>query len=103
MQVSEQTLKDLEFPVILEKISALAFHQDTSDRILKLTPYDNKDYLIQDLLTTNEYLSGFQSENQIPFSEFHRMKEYLPLLEIENYYFNFESFFQIKSNALQIK
>lgn len=103
MQVSEQTLKDLEFPVILEKISALAFHQDTSDRILKLTPYDNKDYLIQDLLTTNEYLSGFQSENQIPFSEFHRMKEYLPLLEIENYYLNVESFFQIKSNALQIK
>lgn len=103
MQVSQQTLKDLEFPKILEKISEFAFNRGTAERILKLTPYDNPAYLVQDLKTVNEYLSGFQSENQIPFSEFYYMSEFLPKLEIENYYLDVENFFQIKSNALQIK
>lgn len=103
MPVSQQILNDLEFPKILEKISAYAFNPETAERINCLIPYENTDYLIQDLRTTNEYLSGFQSENPIPFSEFYRMKEFLPLLEIENYYLEAESFFQIKSNTIQIR
>lgn len=103
MQVSQQTLTDLEFPKVLEKISELAFNEGTAEKILSLKPYDNPAYLIQDLNTTNEYLAGFQTENPIPFSEFYYMKEYLPLLEIENYYLSVEQFFEIKSNVIQIK
>lgn len=103
MPVSQQILNDLEFPKILEKISAYSFNPETAERINCLIPYENTDYLIQDLRTTNEYLSGFQSENPIPFSEFYMMKEFLPLLEIENYYLGAESFFQIKSNTIQIR
>src|SRR5690606_11179286 len=61
------------------------------------------DHLVQDLFATNEYLSSFESGNRIPFSEFFYMKEFLPYLEIENYYLSAEQFFQIKSNSLQIK
>lgn len=103
MQVSEQTLHDLEFPKILEKIAEFAFNERTSQLILELKPYQNISHLIQDLQTTNEYLSSFESENRIPFSEFYYMKDFLPRLEIENYYLNAEQFFQIKSNSLQIK
>lgn len=103
MQVSEQTLHDLEFPKILEKIAEFAFNERTSQLILELKPYQNISHLIQDLNTTNEYLSSFESENRIPFSEFYYMKDFLPRLEIENYYLNAEQFFQIKSNSLQIK
>ncbi len=103
MQVSEQTLSDLEFPKILKEISALTFNEGTAERIMKLKPYDNTGYLIQDLNTTNEYLSGYQSENQIPFSEFYYMSDFLVHIELENYYLNVEDFFQIKSNTLQIK
>ncbi len=103
MQVSEQTLQDLEFPKILEKISEFAFNERTSQLILDLKPYENHDHLVQDLFATNEYLSSFESGNRIPFSEFFYMKEFLPRLEIENYYLNAEQFFQIKSNSIQIK
>ncbi len=103
MQVSEQTLQDLEFPKILEKISGFAFNERTSQLLLNLKPYEHHAHLIQDLNTVNEYLSSFESENRIPFSEFYYMNDFLPRLEIENYYLNAEQFFQIKSNSLQIK
>lgn len=103
MQVSEQTLKDLEFPKILEHISHYAYSERMVESILQLKPYENHDHLLQDLHTTNEYLASIQSENRIPFSEFHQMSDFLPRLEIENYYLSVEDFFKIKSNTLQIK
>ena len=103
MQVSEQTLRDLEFPKILELISDFSFNERTKSKILELKPVENSEELIRNLKTTNEYLSSFENENKIPFSEFYYMKDFLPRLEIENYYLNVEQFFQIKSNSLQIK
>jgi len=103
MQVSKQTLKDLEFHKILQHIAEFSFNEKTGEIISNLQPYENKEDLIRDLKTTHEYLASFESGNRIPFSEFYYMKEYLPRLEIENYYLGVEQFFQIKSNALQIK
>lgn len=103
MQVSEQTLRDLEFPKILENIAQFAFNERTSELIYNLKPYEDFEELIIDLKTTNEYLTSIESENKIPFSEFYYMKDFLPRLEIENYYLSVEEFFKIKSNALQIK
>src|SRR5690625_6738295 len=71
--------------------------------MLELQPYEDHELLIKDFKTTNEYLSSFESENRIPFSQFYYMSEFLPILNIENYYLDVEQFFQIKSNALQIK
>lgn len=103
MLVSEQTLKDLEFPKILQLISDFAFNERTAQLLLDLKPYVDKEKLLQDLHTTNEYLSSFESDNKIPFSEFYYMSGYLPHLEIENFYLKMENFFEIKSNAIQIK
>lgn len=103
MQVSKQTLKDLELPKILNLISQYAFNEKTAQLLLDLEPYSNHEVLIRDLKTTYEYMASFESGNRIPFSEFYYMSEYLPHLEIENYYLNVEQFFEIKSNSLQIK
>lgn len=103
MQVAKQTLKDLELPKILEIISQFSFNEKTAQLILDLEPYSDRELLIRDLKTTNEYLASFESGNRIPFSEFYYMTDFLPHLEIENYYLNVEQFFQIKSNSLQIK
>lgn len=103
MQISKQSQKDLEFPKILQAVSDYAFNERTKELILNLEAYEDKEDLTRDLNTTNEYLASFESDNRIPFSEFYYMSDYLPHLEIENYYLNVEHFFQIKSNALQIK
>src|SRR5690625_2470295 len=103
MQLSRQTLEDLEFPEILENIATFSFNEKTAQLIRELQPYEDHELLIKDLKTTNEYLSSFESENRIPFSEFYYMSDFLPRLNIENYYLDVEQFFQIKSNALQIK
>src|SRR5690606_30381801 len=103
MQLSRQTLEDLEFPEILENIATFSFNEKTAQLIRELQPYEDHELLIKDLKTTNEYLSSFESENRIPFSEFYYMSDFLPRLNIENYYLDVEQFFQIKSNALQIR
>ncbi|MFA7687016.1 MAG: DNA mismatch repair protein MutS [Moheibacter sp.] len=103
MQASEQTLRDLEFPEILKNIAQFTFTEKTSEMILSLKPYGSRENLIRDLKTTNEYLASIESDNKIPFSEFYYMHDFLPRLEIENYYLSVEEFFKIKSNSLQVK
>lgn len=103
MQISDQTLKDLEFPTVLEQIEQFVFTEKVSAKINTLKPYQDKDELIFDLKTTNEFLTTIESGNAFPFSEYFILDEYLKRLDIENYYLPAEEFFKIKSNTLQIK
>ncbi|HEY4539942.1 MAG TPA: DNA mismatch repair protein MutS [Faecalibacter sp.] len=103
MQISKQTLKDLEFNAVQEEIAAFAYTEKVEDFIRTLHPYEDQTALIQDLKTTNEYLTSIESGNQFPFSEYFILDEYLTRLEIENYYLPAEEFFKIKSNTLQVK
>lgn len=103
MQLSKQTLEDLEFPEILENIATFSFNDKTAQYIRELRPYEDHQLLIRDLNITNEYLSSYESENRIPFSEFYYMSDFLPRLNIENYYLDVDQFFKIKSNSIQIR
>ena len=103
MQISKQTLKDLEFNAVQAEIAAFAYTDKVIDQILDLQPYEDYQDLIQDLHTTNEYLSSLESGNMFPFAEYFILDEYLKRLEIENYYLPAEEFFKIKSNTLQVK
>lgn len=103
MQISKQTLKDLEFNAVQAEIAAFAYTDKVIDQILDLKPYEDYQELIQDLHTTNEYLSSLESGNMFPFAEYFILDEYLKRLEIENYYLPAEEFFKIKSNTLQVK
>lgn len=103
MQISNQTLKDLEFHAVQSEIAAFAYTEKVEERITTLQPYTDYTELIQDLYTTNEYLASFESGNAFPFAEYYILDEYLKRLEIENYYLPAEEFFKIKSNTLQVK
>ena len=103
MQISKQTLKDLEFNAVQEEIAAFAHTEKVEEFIRELHPYEDRSSLIQDLKTTNEYLTSIESGNQFPFAEYYIIDEYLTRLEIENYYLPAEEFFKIKSNTLQVK
>ena len=103
MQISNQTLKDLEFDAVQREITAFAYTEKVAEKISSLQPYTAKEDLIQDLNTTNEFLSTIESGNAVPFAEYFILDEYLKRLEIENYYLPAEEFFKIKSNTLQVK
>ena len=103
MQISNQTLKDLEFHAVQSEIAAFAYTEKVEERIANLQPYSDYEELIQDLHTTNEYLATFESGNTFPFAEYYILDEYLKRLDIENYYLPAEEFFKIKSNTLQVK
>ena len=103
MQISEQTLKDLEFNAIQKEIAEFAYTEKVEEFIFNLKPYENHELLIQDLQTTNEFLTSFETGNRVPFSEYYILDENLSRLEIENYYLPAEEFFKIKANALQVK
>ncbi|QHC85174.1 DNA mismatch repair protein MutS [Empedobacter brevis] len=103
MQISEQTLKDLEFNVIQKEIAEFAFTEKVEEFIHRLKPYEDHQILLQDLQTTNEYLTTFETGNHFPFSEYYILDENLSRLEIENYYLPAEEFFKIKANTLQVK
>ncbi|MBS7332827.1 MAG: DNA mismatch repair protein MutS [Weeksellaceae bacterium] len=103
MQISNQTLKDLEFHVVQSEIATFAYTDKVVEHITTLQPYLDHNELIKDLHTTNEYLASFENGNTFPFAEYFIIDEYLKRLEIENYYLPAEEFFKIKSNALQVK
>ncbi|MBF0597302.1 endonuclease MutS2 [Faecalibacter rhinopitheci] len=103
MQISNQTLKDLEFNAVQQEIAAFAYTDKVVEQIENLKPYSDHQNLKQDLHTTYEYLNAFESGNIVPFAEYFILDEYLKHLEIENYYLPAEEFFKIKSNTLQVK
>ncbi len=103
MQISEQTLKDLEFNAVQKEIAEFAYTEKVEALIFNLKPYQDHQLLVQDLQTTNEYLTSFETGNRFPFSEYYILDENLNRLEIENYYLPAEEFFKIKANTLQVK
>lgn len=103
MQISPQTLRDLEFDAVQKEIAAFAYTEKVENFIENLTPYIDHEELVEDLHTTNEILGSFESGNRVPIAEYTIMDEYLKRLEIENYYLPAEEFFKIKANTLLVK
>ena len=77
MQISEQTLKDLEFNAVQKEIAEFAYTEKVEAFIFNLKPYQDHQLLVQDLQTTNEYLTSFETGNRFPFSEYYILDEIL--------------------------
>ncbi|MCX2719661.1 endonuclease MutS2 [Lentiprolixibacter aurantiacus] len=82
--ILKKTLQDLEFPLVLEQVSAYCNTELGKEMVLQISPVMKNDELTFSLGKTSEYLSSFSNENRIPNHGFDSIAQELQLLGIEN-------------------
>ncbi|MGK4568041.1 endonuclease MutS2 [Flavobacterium sp. 3HN19-14] len=95
ISITEKTLQDLQFPTVLETISAICNTEIGKQKALEITPFKDKETLMEALLQTSEYLSSFQNNNAIPNHGFDAISHELKFLAIENSFLEVGSFRKI--------
>ncbi|WHF53126.1 DNA mismatch repair protein MutS [Chryseobacterium gotjawalense] len=101
MHIQKEDLNELEFPELLAEISPFAFSKKTAAKIAAIRPFDIDEAELS-LKKVAEYLSSFESDNAIPFSEFEDIDAELKLMLIENFRLDSAAFLKIKSLTEQI-
>ena len=101
MHIQKEDLNELEFPELLAEISPFAYSPKTAEKIAELRPF-SMDKAELSLKKVAEYLSSFESENEIPFDEYDDIETELKLMLIENFRLENSAFIKIKNLAEQI-
>lgn len=101
MQITNDQLKELEFPDLLAEISPFAFSHKIATKIAELRPFQIDEAKIS-LKKVSEFLSSFESDNAIPFNEYDDIETELKLMLIENFRLENSAFIKIKSLTEQI-
>ncbi len=83
-KIETKTLQDLEFPVVLQQISARCTTDLGKEQALEIIPISEEGVLHTVLRQTSEYLSSLLSDNRMPSHGFESIKGELSLLKIEN-------------------
>jgi DNA mismatch repair protein MutS2 len=97
ISITEKTLLDLQFPTVLETISAICNTDLGKQKALQIIPYNDKENLMSALLQTSEYLSSFQNNNAIPNHGFDSINHEIKFLAIEDSFLEVGSFRKIAS------
>ncbi|MDI1255694.1 MAG: DNA mismatch repair protein MutS [Flavobacterium sp.] len=95
ISITEKTLQDLQFPTVLNTISAICNTDIGKQKALEITPFKDKETLMEALMQTSEYLSSFQNNNAIPNHGFETISHELKFLAIENSFLEVGSFRKI--------
>ena len=95
ISITEKTLQDLQFPTILETVSALCNTEIGKEKALGIVPLKDKESLMEALLQTSEYVSSFQNNNAIPNHGFDAIHHEIKFLAIENSFLEAGSFKKI--------
>ncbi|WP_016990162.1 endonuclease MutS2 [Flavobacterium sp. ACAM 123] len=95
ISITEKTLQDLQFPTVLETISTICNTDIGKQKALEITPFRDKETLIQALLQTSEYVSSFQNNNAIPNHGFDAISHEIKFLAIEDSFLEVGSFRKI--------
>ncbi|UII79458.1 DNA mismatch repair protein MutS [Flagellimonas sp. CMM7] len=82
--IHPKTLQDLEFPTVLEQVSARCNTELGKETALEVKPIADKELLLKILGQTSEYLASFSNDNRIPNHGFDTINGELKLLKIEN-------------------
>ncbi|KQC29050.1 endonuclease MutS2 [Flagellimonas eckloniae] len=82
--IHPKTLKDLEFPTVLEQVSARCNTELGKEVVLEIMPITDNGLLLETLGQTSEYLASFSNDNRIPNHGFDAINSELKLLTIEN-------------------
>ena len=94
-RISKNTLQDLEFPIVLERIVDFSISDLGREAILQIIPISNKEELQYELNQVNEYFASFESENHIPIHEFDAVTKEIHLLGVEGSFMESESFLKM--------
>ena len=84
IKIQKNTLKDLEFPTVLEQIAAFCITEMGKDKVLEILPYSEEDAILPELQRVKEFTASFENDNRIPNHGFEAITKELRLLEIEN-------------------
>ncbi len=101
VQIKTDDLNELEFPELLAQIAPLAYSTKVAEQIMALFPLAFE-VAERALKKTSEYLTSFQSQNAIPFSEYPDIQQDLRHLVIENFRLENAGFMRIKALSEQI-
>ncbi|MEM7486431.1 MAG: DNA mismatch repair protein MutS [Bacteroidota bacterium] len=83
-KIHPKTLQDLEFPTVLEQLSARCNTELGKEHASEIRPISEKELLLEVLGQTSEYLASFSNDNRIPNHGFDSINGELRLLKIEN-------------------
>lgn len=95
ISITEKTLQDLQFPTVLETISAICNTDIGKQKALEIKPFREKEALMKALMQTTEYVSSFQNNNAIPNHGFDAITYEIKFLAIEDSFLEVGSFRKI--------
>ena len=95
ISITEKTLQDLQFPTVLETISAICNTDIGKQKALEIAPFKDKETLMKALMQTTEYVSSFQNNNAIPNHGFDAITYEIKFLAIEDSFLEVGSFRKI--------
>ena len=94
-KITNKTLKDLEFDVVLSHIANYCQTDLGKKAVLEIVPIQKKETLNDELHQTNEYLSSFENDNRIPNHQFDEITKEIHLLGVENSFLEAQAFQKI--------
>ena len=97
ISITEKTLQDLQFPTVLETISAGCNTEIGAQKALEIIPYQDSISLEKALLQTSEYRSSFDNNNAIPNHGFENISHEIKFLAIEDSFLEVGSFRKISA------
>ncbi len=95
ISITDKTLQDLQFPTILETISAGCNTDLGKSKAFEIKPFKDKTALMQALGETSEYVSSFQNNNAIPNHGFESVANEIKFLGIEDSFLEAAAFRKI--------
>ncbi|RZJ34292.1 MAG: DNA mismatch repair protein MutS [Flavobacterium sp.] len=83
ISITEKTLQDLQFPTILETVSEICNTDIGKEKAIQITPFRNREQLLDALQMTSEYLASFENNNALPNHGFDSISNEIKFLAIE--------------------
>lgn len=95
--ITDKTLKDLEFHTVLEAVASGCTTEPGQEKAMQITPFKNKEELMEALKQTSEYVSSFDNNNALPNHGFEPVTNEIKFLAIEDSYLDAQAFRKIGS------
>lgn len=93
--ITEKTLKDLEFHTVLEAVAASCTTDPGKEKAIAITPFKDRESLMESLEQTSEYVASFDNNNALPNHGFEPITKEIKFLTIEDSYLEAAGFRKI--------